>query len=263
MPVDHALSVEVKDLLASPQSKERIEQILVENSRLPGPRANLELVDVVAKAAVDRPALEPIFTSWLSVETANNDPRILLPLSAAVALGAIWSAATPAARERIVFLLRHAANDSRWRMREGVAMGLQQIGEVNPAALIAILRAWLPNASLLEQRAMVAALAHEPLLKNVETAAIALEIAGNIALDIQRIDPIERKTEAFKVLKQGLSYALSVITAAMPRGGFLLLERLIDSGDGDLISIARSNLGKSRLTKLDPAEVARLRARIA
>ena len=43
--------------------------------------------------------------------------------------------------------IRHAASDSRWRIREAVAMSLQHLGEGSPAALRRILDDWLSHGA--------------------------------------------------------------------------------------------------------------------
>jgi hypothetical protein len=50
-----------------------------------------------------------------------------------------------------------------------------------------------------------------------------------------------------------------VLAVARPEEGFEMLERLARSGDADLVWIARSNLGRSRLERAHPAAVERLR----
>ena len=137
-------------------------------------------------------------------------------------------------------------------------MGLQRIGEANFAALDRILRNWLPNATFLEQRAIMAALAHPPILNRSDVAGTSLEIAETISTNLTKTNSSDRKTKEFKTLKQGLSYALSVFVAASPVRGFALLRGLVATRDKDALAIVNANLGKNRIARPFPEEVATL-----
>lgn len=260
MPIDHLLTDQVLQYMASPATSAELAELLVSNSRLPGPRANLELIDVVANTAASNPELAPVFAAWLEIESGPHNPRVFLPATAAVAMGATYSSADPDARLAITRHLRRAASDARWRVREGVAMGLQRIGEADAPTLHALLSEWSVDGSPLEQRAIVAALAHPPILKRRDDALAALRLGEQVALSVVDTPIDRRRTEQFKVLKQGLSYALSVLVAAAPEEGFAMLRRLIETADHDLLAIVRANLGKARLAKAHPNEVAQLTA---
>ena len=62
-------------------------------------------------------------------------------------------------KENIIKVLRAAANDSRWRVREAVAIGFQWIEEKDFGQAKLIFNKWIAYASLLEKRAIIAALA--------------------------------------------------------------------------------------------------------
>ncbi len=258
MRITPEIENEVDRLLTPPIYDTELASYLVENSNLPGPRGNLELLAVVASASSGRSDLIPLFETWLMLSTEGTDPREYLATVAAAALGSIAVNCNPETVSAIERLLRTAANDSRWRVREGAAMGLQRIGEADFTALHSILSGWSLGATFLEQRAIAAALAHPPILKRPGVAAQALELLRPISLSIAEVDPASRKSDEFKTLKQGLSYALSVVVAAAPEPGFALLEELLETGDRDLIAIVRENLKKNRLLKSFPHEVALL-----
>ena len=147
-------------------------------------------------------------------------------------------------------------------------MSLQHLGEGNPAALRRILDDWLSDGaakagsptgkSLMERRAVLAALAHPPLLDETEFARYALKTADGILADAAGVPAEQRKGEAFQILKKGLSYALSVFVAHLPEEGFPLLERLAGSSDPDIRRILVENLKKKRLEAVDPERVAGL-----
>ena len=74
----------------------------------------------------------------------------------------------------------------------------------------------------------------------------------------------ERRSEEFKALRKGLGYCWSVAVAAAPEVGKPAFEALVGrgaaSGDRDLAWVARENLRKRRLQRLDPGWVALARA---
>ena len=66
----------------------------------------------------------------------------------------------------------------------------------------------------------------------------------------------DRKSDAFKTLRQGLGYCWSVAVAALPDTGKPLMERWLASSDPDVRWIMRENLKKNRLLRMDAAWVA-------
>jgi hypothetical protein len=71
----------------------------------------------------------------------------------------------------------------------------------------------------------------------------------DILSSFQALEPKERKTEDFTVLKKGLDYSISVFVAALPEEGFIFLKEWAKAADPAIKKIIKSNLGKSRLTK--------------
>ena len=70
----------------------------------------------------------------------------------------------------------------------------------------------------------------------------------------------DRRSDAFRALRQGLGYSLSVVVAATPEAGFALMRCLAASNDRDVRWIVVENLKKGRIAKPYPAEVAAVRA---
>jgi hypothetical protein len=66
----------------------------------------------------------------------------------------------------------------------------------------------------------------------------------------------DRRAEDVCVLRQALGYCWSVAIAARPDAGWPMLERWAQDDDPDVRWIVRENLGKKRLSRLDPARVA-------
>jgi hypothetical protein len=69
------------------------------------------------------------------------------------------------------------------------------------------------------------------------------------------MDANSRKQEPFKVLRQGMGYALSVFVARRPGEGFLLMRKSAAVRDADIAWIVRENLKKKRLTGPFPKDV--------
>jgi hypothetical protein len=249
--------------LLDPPDAAALRTYLLSNSGLPGPRGNLELAaafaDLAGPRALDT-ALGETLADWLTMssDTApTGDPREFLVFCALQALATAYAAADAANRERIARLLRDAAGDARWRIREAAAMGLQRVGEADPPSLRRILDDWGEGATLPEQRAIVAALAHPPILDR-PTALLALDVAARIMAGVRSLDAATRRTEEFRILSKGLEYAISVFVAAAPAEGFALLRELAEMDDRDVRRIVRSNLGKARIATPFPDRVAEL-----
>ncbi len=215
---------------------------LLSESNLPGPRANLELLAVAADLGT-----EEQFLGWIecSPEQADtNDPRVFLVCCGAVGLG--WLVGEGQAQR--VLTLRRLANDPRWRVREGAAMGLQRWGLRDMPGLLAEMRAWA-QGSRYEQRAAAAGLCEPALLKERENAVQALDVLDEITTSIVRA--ADRKNEDFAALRKTLGYGWSVAAAAAPEEGKRRLERWMRSPDPDVAWVVRENLKKNRLIKMD------------
>lgn len=242
-------------LFRSPGTLAQLRALLEENSGLPGPRANLELASTFA-SSVARMRLEEWQWDFL-LQTAGtsptkapeNTPRAYVTVCSLMALGSLYGTGLPRPRRRgALAAIKTAAADSRWRVREASAMALQLIGEQDLTALKSIVMDWLPEASPLEMRAIAAGLAHPPVLKDEEFAAWCLEIARSILSSISRLDDKARRNDSFRVLRQGMGYALSVFVAKSPEEGFTLMRKTAAVRDADLAWIIRENLKKKRLS---------------
>ena len=258
------------------------EPYLLAHSNLPGPRGNLEL----AAAAADL-GDEAQFRRWagLSPDLApENTPACFLAFCGVVGLGAMMAqgagrgeafrhelavatdipseaglsvTAGPAGNASPLPTLRTLASDPRWRIREAVAMALQRWGDADMAGLLAAMTDWAAGNPL-EQRAAAAALCEPRLLRKPQHAAAVLHILDEITASIPQIS--ERKTDAFKTLRQGLGYCWSVAVAALPETGEPLMEHWLVSPDPDIRWIMRENLKKNRLVQMDAAWVTQWRA---
>jgi hypothetical protein len=230
--------------------KEDWEVFLLRESRLPGARANLELVQAVAEEGT-----ETLFMGWLRydpISAPTNTPEVFLPVCGVVGLGKVLAQGK---REALEILRRYAA-DPRWRVREAVCMALQRWGEVDMPALLEEMASW-SRGSPWEQRAAAAALCEPKLLIEEAHARKVLQILDEITLSVST--SAERKNEAFQVLRKGLAYCWSVAAAALPEEGKALLEKWFASRDSDVNWIMRENLKKKRMERMDAEWVKRWR----
>jgi hypothetical protein len=233
---------EAADYAAAPDR----EAYLRDHSALPGPRGNLELIDV-ASAATDRSSLE----RWaaLSPEAApENTPEVFLVCVGVVGLGRIVGTGdrTP------LPTLRRRADDPRWRVREAVAMALQAWGDVDPDGLVDEMERW-SDGSPLEGRAAMAALCEPRLLHGQRTVARTLAILDRLTRFVRHAaDPAAADV---RVLRQALGYGWSVAIAADVTLGLPAFEPWVADPHPDVRWIVRENLAKARLARAAPGWV--------
>ena len=217
-------------------------EYLKENSGLPGKRADLELLGVVAEFGN-----EQFFMACLSFNETmapTNTPGEFIAACGVTGLGKLITRGL----DQYYDLLKKYASDSRWRVREGVAFALQIIGKNDFDLLIDRLRDW-KDGNPYEKRAIVAGLCEPVLIKESKNALMVLEFLEEIFESINMIP--DRKGESFRVLKKGLGYGLSVAIVAYPQKGKELFEKIMQKPDRDIKWILRENLKKKRLEKMD------------
>ena len=217
---------------------------LTAHSGLPGPRANLELMQAFADVAPQ--AL---------IRRLSADPDVYLRCCGTVGLGRLYLEAGSDDRAGLVAALTALATDDSWRVREATAMAAQRIGDGDPVALRAVAGAWAADPRLLLARAGIAALCEPRLLKDPLTAAAALSACESATETLLAVPADGRREEPVRVLRQALGYCWSVAVAGDPADGLRRFARLrlrADT-DPDLAWVLSSNLGKQRLRRLLPA----------
>jgi hypothetical protein len=222
---------------------------LLQESHLPGPRSNLELAQAVADKGDTA-----LFERYIAMDAAQapvNTPAEFLPVCGAIGLGRLL------VEGRVEFFttLRRLASDERWRMREGVAMALQRLGDADMQLLLAEMERWTNGANFLEERAIAAALCEPRLLKKPEHARRVLAILDAITATLPGLPETERHSEPFQALREGLGYCWSVAVAALPQEGPACMERWFGVEDKDVRWIMKENLTKNRLARMDSAWV--------
>jgi hypothetical protein len=224
---------------------------LLQTSGLPGPRGNLELAQAVAEEGSKALFLQ-LLTDDAPEQALVNSPEVFLAFCGVVGLGTVLAQGE---REMLPRLRRYA-NDSRWRIREAVAMALQHWGDVDMAGLLEEMARWA-EGSLLEQRAVVAALCEPRLLREAGQVEQVLQLLDKITEALQRVE--NRKSEEFKALRKALGYGWSVAVVALPEAGKRHMEGWFNSNNPDVQWIMRENLKKDRLKRMDATWVAEQR----
>jgi 3-methyladenine DNA glycosylase AlkD len=146
--------------------------------------------------------------------------------------------------------LRDYSQDSRWRVREGVVLALQRLGDTDLPRLLALAAAWAASPAPLVQRAAVAGLCEPRLLRAPEASALAVDLCEQVTLSLAAKPPAQRKDNAHRTLRQALGYCWSVAVAASPAPGLRRFQALGSHDDPDIAWIVRENSKKARLAKL-------------
>lgn len=216
---------------------------LLAESRLPGPRANLELLYAVVEEGDADTLLR--YASLPDEAGSSNTPQDFLACCGTAGLGRLIAEGLV----DCIPLLRQRANDTRWRVREAVAMALQRWGDADLPAMTAEAERWA-SGSRLEQRAVVAGLCEPRLLASPEQVRRVLALLDRVTEMIS--EAAERKSEEFRVLRQCLGYAWSVAAAALPDEGKAYIEKWLACPDTDIQWIMRENFKKKRLKGIIP-----------
>jgi hypothetical protein len=228
------------------------DSFLLENSGLPGPRGNIELALAVAEEGDERLFLRLV--SYGPEQAPTGTAEEFLAFCGTVGLGTLLARGD----DRFLKILRQQACDPRWRIREGVAMALQRLGDVDMDRLIDWMRGWA-GGSPLEMRAAVAALCEPRLLVRSECALQVLDLLDRITASLAEAK--DRRSDEFRTLRKGLGYCWSVAVAALPVEGKAKMERWLEADDRDVIWVMKENLRKNRLARLDPDWVRQWRRR--
>ncbi len=224
------------------KSLEDWDEYLMQESALPGPRGNLELIKAVAEVGEEKTFLHLL--SFTPDKAPVNTQQEFLACCGTVGLGKL----VEEGKVKYLEKLRVLASDPRWRTRESVAMALQMYGEGHMEELTIEMGKWAKGNSY-EKRAVAAALCEPKLLKHKEQASRVLQILDNITYSIKEIQ--DRKDEGFKALKKGMAYCWSVAIVGYPDEGKQIFEKWISCTDKDIKWIIKENLKKQRLKKMD------------
>ncbi|AYG05506.1 HEAT repeat domain-containing protein [Gryllotalpicola protaetiae] len=211
---------------------------LDENSGLPGPRANLTLVDAFADVA-------PEEIVW----QLTGSPDEFRRLCATAALGRLYLERPD--DEAVVARLTELAADDSWRVREGAAMALQRVGDASTELLLKLVDRFLAGPPRVV-RAAIAGICEPRLLRAPEMADAALTACRAATDRLQSVPFEQRRHEDVRTLRQALGYCWSVAIAAAPEHGLELWTELEARAatDADIAWIINENRAKARMQRL-------------
>src|SRR5438067_803525 len=218
-----------------------LEYYLRDQSRLPGTRANLELVhslsNLLAAIVPEQPEQVWMLVHYLVQDektVVRNTPDEFVVLCGVVAFGACASVRTEWHTEVFEMMKLFACSKS-WRVREGVAMALQRLLPVIPQETIEFLIELATKGNCFQQRASIAAIAEPSLLQDQIMIDAALAIQRFVLVRLHELPTTVRKREDVRALRQSLGYTLSVVTAATPEKGFALMQDCDSSNTSSLL----------------------------
>jgi len=213
---------------------------LLKNSNLPGPRGNLELLydfSRTADAEIVSKCLE-----YIKIDTGNS-PEEFVGMCGILGYAQINKTRNKA----VLAFLRNYASHNSWRIREAVAMGIQEISVNNVEETLENIEPWV-KGNFLEQRAVVAGLCEPKLLKNETNNINILKILERIT---QNISHGEKLSDQEVSLRKALGYGWSVVIVSAPEKGKRYFEKLFQMPGKHVSWVIKENLKKNRLIKMD------------
>ena len=214
---------------------------LLANSNLPGPRGNLELLYKFAKVALPQQVEECL--SLLKPDTYNC-PEEFAGMCGILSFAEINRQNIPV----VLAFIRPYASHRSWRIREAVAMAIQETAVGQMSRLLDEITPWL-SGNALEQRTVVAGLCEPKILKDITDSERVLQILASVTNRPENFPP--KLSEAEKVLRKALCYAWSVAIVSHPRAGKPVFEDLVKNKNPHIKYIVKENLKKNRIIKMD------------
>ncbi|NIS81554.1 MAG: hypothetical protein GTO14_15430 [Anaerolineales bacterium] len=223
-------------------SKDDWDSYLLEESGLPGARANLELAFAVAEEGDS--ALFERYRTFSPSEAPTNSPEEFLAFCGVLGLGTLLNQGELDQLDT----LRKFASDPRWRIREAVVLALHRYGAGKSDELLLAMQPWI-GGNLYERRAAIAAVCEPEILAQEEIVKQVLDILDSVTSLIRGLQ--DRRSDGFKTLRKGLGYCWSIAVEANPALGKPRMERWLSSDDRDVRWIMKTNLRKKRLSRMD------------
>lgn len=223
---------------------------LLKNSGLPGPRGNLELLYSFSKNATEDEIDECL--SFYK-DDLHNSPEEFVVMCGIVG----YCIRNKNNIQKTLTTIRKYASHSSWRIREAVAIGIQEITENNTSEIINNLEKWTDGNDL-EKRAVVAALCEPKLLKEKSFIIELFEILNKITMSFDKIDG--KLSENQNSLRKTLGYGWSVAIVSLPNEGKVAFEKIARCNNKHIKWIVKENLKKKRLTVMDKKWVEKLLA---
>jgi hypothetical protein len=180
------------------------EAYLSANSNLPGPRANLELAQAVADVA----------TAVVLRRYAGSDDEYLAACGA-IGLGRLLVEGDHRAEAD----LHRLARSDRWRVREGVAIALQRLGDEERDQMLALALKWAKDPSPLVRRAAVAGVCEPRLLDSPAVVSSVVTILDEVTRGLAATPKEQRRHDDIRVLRQAWATAgASTLPPCPPKG---------------------------------------------
>lgn len=219
---------------------EIIENLLI-NSKLPGKRANLELMWQFAKSTTK---VETNLCLQYKDYDLNNTPEEFVMMCGIIGLCTINKTKPKIALNQI----EEYANSSSWRVREAVAMGIQELIQIKTDEVLHILDDWsLKNDKY--KRCLIAGLCEPKNLKNKNILDSAFNYLNKFTEEFSSYS--NKLTEDQKILRKALAYAWSVAIVEDVEQGKSLFAKFVDYNNKNILWIVKNNLKKNRLKKMD------------
>lgn len=213
---------------------------LLENSNLPGPRGNLKLLYEFSKDADEKEIKKCI--EYINPDVKNS-PEEFVGMCGILS----YSIRNQSDLKGVIsFLEKYASHDS-WRIRESVAISIQEISEGKQDEVITELGN-LRQGNDFEKRAVVAGLCEPKLLKNEELNLKILNIIFEITKSLAHDKKLDERSTS---LRKALGYGWSVVISKIPVEGKLTFEKMFDLNGKHIKWIIKENLKKKRLMKMD------------
>lgn len=234
------------------QNYDELKKYLIKESNLPGARINLELTKAFYFQITRDTLTDDLWATliqYASLPTSTNEPETILPFCAIHSFGNSYLFCNQERQELILDKIQVAMNDVRWRIREAASDACQIIAEHDVTIIIKWFTELLPDSSLLEKRAIIASLAHPPILKSAEICKYCFEVSDTLFRYIAELSADTIKSDNYVVLKKGMDYAPSVFIQASPEMDFDILINAANFQKAHINKIVKSNLSKNRLKK--------------
>ena len=214
---------------------------LLKNSGLPGPRGNLSLLYSFSKTATGGEVQECL--SYCTPDVSNS-PEEFVAMCGVVGFCVLNRGDV----EETLRSVRGYASHASWRVREAVAIGIQEIAGGHLSEILDNLEPWIKGNDL-EQRAVVAALCEPKLLKVKSEVVRVLKMLAQITLAFEKQSG--KLSDNRNSLRKTLGYGWSVALAALPSEGKAAFEAISQSKNKDIQWIVKENLKKNRLRVMD------------
>lgn len=214
---------------------------LLENSKLPGPRANLELLYTFTTSASEKEIVDCLNIQQVSLNTPEE-----FALTCGVAASIYHSAATLG---RVDPDYIKYANHESWRVREGICIGFQKSKNLLTSMQMLEDLQILSRGTALEMRTYIATLSEPCLLMDyIDPNWLLNELYRITSEQFQNKDKID---DELKVLRKALGYCWSVPLCG-DGADKTHFEKLLELRNNKHIQwIIKENLKKKRLEKLD------------